>query len=227
MLCRDVGLSTLKQAVFDTNMCLLCCRTCAGNRVTLRDWLNLTVKEGLTVYREHQFMADLDAATAAVTAPYGSPDWEPQLLTNLYTMASDAARGLPADAPQSSSWRRVHEAKYLRNEQFDEDEGPLAHPIRPAHVTSLKSLYTDTVYAKVGGLPALLPPACTGRHNMCSCGRCCCCCCSRHVNAQCRHTAVCQKLPCDVAHMSCVLRRVLLWCACSASCWALTTSGAV
>jgi aminopeptidase N len=124
--------------------------------VTLRDWLNLTVKEGLTVYREHQFMADLDAAAAAVTAPYGSPNWEPELLANLYTMASAAARGLPPDAPQPSSWRRVYEADYLRDEQFDEDEGPLAHPIRPEQATSLTSLYTDTVYAKVGGVSALL-----------------------------------------------------------------------
>jgi aminopeptidase N len=128
--------------------------------VTLRDWLDLTVKEGLTVYREHQFMADLDAATAAVTAPYGSPDWEPALLSNLFTMASAAARGLPPDAPQPSSWRRVYEADYLRDEQFAEDEGPLTHPIRPAQVTSLKSLYTDTVYVKVGGLPELYPAAC-------------------------------------------------------------------
>lgn len=29
-----------------------------GNRVTLRDWFQLSLKEGLTVFREDQFMAD-------------------------------------------------------------------------------------------------------------------------------------------------------------------------
>ena len=29
-----------------------------GNRITLRDWFQLTLKEGLTVYREHEFSAD-------------------------------------------------------------------------------------------------------------------------------------------------------------------------
>lgn len=119
--------------------------------MTVRDWLNLTAKEGLTTYREDTFMADLDAAAAAVTAPYGSTEWEPELLSKLYSMTSAAARGLPADAPLPSSWRRVWEAAYLRQEQFDEEEGPLAHPIRPRQVSSLCALYTDTVYAKVAG----------------------------------------------------------------------------
>lgn len=118
--------------------------------MTLRDWLGLTVKEGLTVYREDSFMADLDAAAAAVTVPHGSPDWEQQLLSKLYDITAASAGGTSGDQPQPSSWRRVLEGAYLREEQFDEDEGPLAHPIRPKHVTSLCSLYTDTVYAKVG-----------------------------------------------------------------------------
>jgi hypothetical protein len=154
--------------------------------VTLRDWLNLTVKEGLTVYREQQFMADLDAAAAAaaVTAPYGSTDWEPELLLHLYSIASSSAGGhnAPAaaaatsdlSAPASAAadaakggheasgasvctgdmlgclWRRVLEAGHIREEQWPEDDGPLAHPIRPSQVKSLDSMYTDTVYAKVG-----------------------------------------------------------------------------
>lgn len=95
-------------------------------------------------------MADFDAAAAAVTAPPGSSEWEPEFLSKLYSMTAAAASGQPADQPQPSSWRRVLEASYLREEQFSEDEGPLAHPIRPAKVNSLCALYTDTVYAKVG-----------------------------------------------------------------------------
>ena len=33
-----------------------------GNRVTCRDWFQLSLKEGLTVYREHQFCADMHSA---------------------------------------------------------------------------------------------------------------------------------------------------------------------
>ena len=35
----------------------------SGNRVTCRDWFQLTLKEGLTVFRDQQFTADLNAAT--------------------------------------------------------------------------------------------------------------------------------------------------------------------
>ncbi len=33
-----------------------------GNRVTCRDWFQLSLKEGLTVFREHQFCADMNSA---------------------------------------------------------------------------------------------------------------------------------------------------------------------
>lgn len=33
-----------------------------GNRVTCRDWFQLTLKEGLTVYRDQQFTADMNSA---------------------------------------------------------------------------------------------------------------------------------------------------------------------
>ena len=34
----------------------------SGNRVTLRDWFQLSLKEGFTVFREQQFSADHDSA---------------------------------------------------------------------------------------------------------------------------------------------------------------------
>ena len=30
-----------------------------GNRITCRDWFQLTLKEGLTVYRDQEFTADM------------------------------------------------------------------------------------------------------------------------------------------------------------------------
>lgn len=35
-----------------------------GNRVTCRDWFQLSLKEGLTVYREHEFSADMNSRAA-------------------------------------------------------------------------------------------------------------------------------------------------------------------
>ena len=35
----------------------------SGNRVTCRDWFQLTLKEGLTVFRDQQFTADMNAST--------------------------------------------------------------------------------------------------------------------------------------------------------------------
>jgi hypothetical protein len=34
-----------------------------GNRVTCRDWFQLTLKEGLTVYRDSEFTSDLNSRT--------------------------------------------------------------------------------------------------------------------------------------------------------------------
>jgi hypothetical protein len=39
-----------------------CCAVCpAGNRVTCRDWFQLTLKEGLTVFRDQGFSADMNS----------------------------------------------------------------------------------------------------------------------------------------------------------------------
>ena len=79
-----------------------------GNRVTCRDWFQLTLKEGLTVYRDQRFSED---------------------------MSSEAVV-------------RIGEVKQLRARQFPEDEGPMAHPIRPESYISMDNFYTATVYDK-------------------------------------------------------------------------------
>ncbi|MCX8049747.1 MAG: aminopeptidase N [Methylohalobius sp.] len=79
-----------------------------GNRITLRDWFQLSLKEGLTVFREQQFAAD-----------QGSP-----------------------------GVRRIEDVNLLRTRQFPEDEGPLAHPVRPESYIEINNFYTMTVYEK-------------------------------------------------------------------------------
>lgn len=80
----------------------------SGNRVTCRDWFQLSLKEGLTVYREAEFTAD---------------------------MASRAVK-------------RIEDARLLRTAQFAEDEGPMAHPVRPQSYIEINNFYTVTVYEK-------------------------------------------------------------------------------
>ncbi|SSC72262.1 unnamed protein product [Ciceribacter sp. T2.26MG-112.2] len=79
-----------------------------GNRITCRDWFQLCLKEGLTVYRDHEFSAD----------------------------------------QRSRAVKRIAEVRHLRSEQFPEDSGPLAHPVRPTKYREINNFYTTTVYEK-------------------------------------------------------------------------------
>ena len=79
-----------------------------GNRVTCRDWFQLTLKEGLTVFRDQEFSADMN----------------------------------------SKAVKRVEDVRGLRARQFNEDAGPMSHPIRPESYISMDNFYTGTVYIK-------------------------------------------------------------------------------
>ncbi|MDD2988985.1 MAG: aminopeptidase N [Zoogloea sp.] len=91
-----------------------------GNRVTCRDWFQLTLKEGLTVFRDQQFTADMMAR------------------------ASDSADA----AASARAVTRIANVRVLRSGQFPEDAGPMAHPIRPDSYQEINNFYTATVYQK-------------------------------------------------------------------------------
>jgi aminopeptidase N len=44
--------------------------------------------------------------------------------------------------------KRIADVRLLRNSQFPEDAGPLAHPVRPASYIEINNFYTATVYEK-------------------------------------------------------------------------------
>ncbi|MBV6272307.1 aminopeptidase N [Alcaligenaceae bacterium CGII-47] len=90
-----------------------------GNRVTCRDWFQLSLKEGLTVFRDQEFSADM------------------------------MAHGLPAhEAASARAVKRIDDVTALRIAQFPEDSGPMAHPIRPDSYQEIGNFYTATVYEK-------------------------------------------------------------------------------
>lgn len=90
-----------------------------GNRITCRDWFQLTLKEGLTVYRDQSFSMDM------------------------------AAHGLSkAAAASARAVRRIEDVATLRAAQFGEDAGPMAHPVRPESFEDISNFYTATVYEK-------------------------------------------------------------------------------
>lgn len=90
-----------------------------GNRVTCRDWFQLSLKEGLTVFRDQEFTADM------------------------------LAQGLQAQAAASArAVKRIDDVVMLRAAQFPEDAGPMAHPIRPESFEEVSNFYTATVYEK-------------------------------------------------------------------------------
>lgn len=79
-----------------------------GNRVTCRDWFQLSLKEGLTVFRDQEFSADMTSRPV----------------------------------------KRIQDVSMLRNAQFPEDSGPMAHSIRPESYIEINNFYTVTVYEK-------------------------------------------------------------------------------
>jgi aminopeptidase N len=79
-----------------------------GNRVTCRDWFQLSLKEGLTVFRDQEFSADLNSAAV----------------------------------------NRIDDVRLLRQFQFSEDAGPMAHPVRPESYVEINNFYTTTIYNK-------------------------------------------------------------------------------
>ena len=79
-----------------------------GNRITCRDWFQLCLKEGLTVFRDQSFSADM----------------------------------------RGEAVQRIKDVKALRARQFAEDQGPLAHPVRPSSYLKIDNFYTATIYEK-------------------------------------------------------------------------------
>lgn len=90
-----------------------------GNRVTCRDWFQLTLKEGLTVFRDQEFSADMLARAAGEEG-----------------------------AASARAVKRISDVKRLRAAQFPEDSGPMAHPVRPESYREIDNFYTATVYEK-------------------------------------------------------------------------------
>jgi aminopeptidase N len=80
----------------------------SGDRVTCRDWFQLSLKEGFTVFRDQSFSADV-----------GSP-----------------------------AVKRIEDVRVLRAVQFPEDQGPLAHAVRPDSYIEIGNFYTTTIYNK-------------------------------------------------------------------------------
>lgn len=83
-----------------------------GNRITCRDWFQLSLKEGLTVFRDQEFSQDL------------------------------------VQSPSARAVKRIEDVRTLRQHQFPEDAGPMAHPVRPDSYVEINNFYTATVYDK-------------------------------------------------------------------------------
>jgi aminopeptidase N len=83
-----------------------------GNRVTCRDWFQLSLKEGLTVFRDQEFSADM--------------------------IGTDSGRAV----------NRIENVRMLRQVQFSEDAGPMAHAVRPDSFVEISNFYTVTIYEK-------------------------------------------------------------------------------
>ncbi len=79
-----------------------------GNRITCRDWFQLSLKEGLTVFRDQEFSRDMNSRDLC----------------------------------------RIKDVNNLLTAQFPEDEGHMAHPVRPSSYQEINNFYTATIYNK-------------------------------------------------------------------------------
>ena len=79
-----------------------------GNRVTCRDWFQLSLKEGLTVFRDQEFTSDLNSRLV----------------------------------------KRIEDVQFLRQNQYPQDAGAMAHPVRPPSYEAIDNFYSCTVYEK-------------------------------------------------------------------------------
>ena len=87
-----------------------------GDRVTCRDWFQLCLKEGLTIFRQQEFSAD----------------------------------------QRSRAVERIGDVRVLQSQQFVEDAGPLAHPVRPQLYHEINNFFTTTVYNKGGEIVRMI-----------------------------------------------------------------------
>lgn len=87
-----------------------------GNRITCRDWFQLCLKEGFTVFRDQEFSGD----------------------------------------QRGKAVQRIKDVRALRARQFAEDNGPLAHPVRPSEYVKIDNFYTATIYEKGAELIRML-----------------------------------------------------------------------
>ncbi|KAB2614389.1 puromycin-sensitive aminopeptidase [Pyrus ussuriensis x Pyrus communis] len=83
-----------------------------GNRVTCRDWFQLSLKEGLTVFRDQEFSSDMGSRPV----------------------------------------KRISDVSKLRNYQFPQDAGPMAHPVRPHSYIKMDNFYTGefSIFSNLG-----------------------------------------------------------------------------
>ena len=92
-----------------------------GNRITCRDWFQLSLKEGLTVFRDQEFSMD---------------------------MIGPASRDATGKTASARAVKRIEAVRTLRQVQYPEDAGTMAHPVRPDEYIEINNFYTPTVYEK-------------------------------------------------------------------------------
>ena len=97
-----------------------------GNRITCRDWFQLSLKEGLTVFRDQQFSAD----------------------------------------QRGSSIKRINDVIQLRNRQFEEDNGPLSHPVRPSEYKEINNFYKSYFFNRKNKIPFVTGKIAVSKNNL-------------------------------------------------------------
>jgi aminopeptidase N len=134
-----------------------------GNRVTCRDWFQLTLKEvmfkpispmpHLQLRFSHVFNLLLLFILIRVSQFFGTRlvvmirftvlQYHFLIVPTLYLRDQEFSGDMGSRAV-----KRIEDVRALRGRQFAEDNSPMAHPIRPESYISMDNFYTATVYSK-------------------------------------------------------------------------------
>jgi aminopeptidase N len=143
-----------------------------GNRVTCRDWFQLSLKEGLTVFRDQCFSQDSirfaqqQALQKKANKNKQHHDYEEEedissIDQDLQDIVFfDEAENTPSSenienvesvlaiTPAFIDIQRIQQVSYLRQKQFIEDASAHKHAVQPQLYQEINNFYTSTVYQK-------------------------------------------------------------------------------
>ncbi|MFM2343463.1 MAG: hypothetical protein RLZZ210_71 [Pseudomonadota bacterium] len=130
-----------------------------GNRITCRDWFQLSLKEGLTVFRDQSFSSSqnyYEDDEVETSQNDTDSNIEDDLDNPYYFDEENQSNNKNIDDNILSNIKikykidtnRIQNVNFLKQRQFMEDAGSMRHAVQPQSYKEINNFYTTTVYDK-------------------------------------------------------------------------------